>query len=108
MHGERRRLAEIGVVFVSDARMRRLNRTYLSHDRTTDVISFGYDQGIGEEGEVIVNLDQARRQAARFDVTFRTEVSRLIVHGLLHVFGYDDRTSRQKALMTRREDKYIA
>jgi rRNA maturation RNase YbeY len=105
--GEGAQLRSVSLVFVDDRTMRELNRRYLRHDRTTDVLSFSYGTRRRLEGEIIVNLDQARRQAPTFGATYRHEVSRLIVHGLLHLAGHDDRTDAERARMHRREDRYL-
>ncbi len=107
--GERRMRAEITIVFVTDRRMTHLNREYLGHRHTTDVMSFPLS-GSGAktlEGEVYINLDQARRQAREYNVSIRSEVARLIIHGILHLAGYDDRTRPQKVRMTRMENLYL-
>ena len=89
-----------------------LNRKYLNHGTATDVLSFSLNDhqlkhGDLLEGEVYVNLDQARRQARRFGETIRDEVGRLVIHGILHLVGYGDASERQKKLMTRLEDTYL-
>jgi rRNA maturation RNase YbeY len=105
--GERAQLGAVDLIFVDDRTMRELNRRYLRHDWTTDVLSFSYGTRRRLEGEIIVNLDQARRQAPTFGATYRQEVSRLIVHGLLHLAGHDDRTDAERERMHRREDRYL-
>jgi rRNA maturation RNase YbeY len=89
-----------------------LNRKYLKHRTPTDVLSFSLSgqrlrDGEKLEGEVYVNLDQARRQAGLFHESIRNEVARLVIHGILHLVGYDDASMRQKKAMTRLEDAYL-
>jgi rRNA maturation RNase YbeY len=105
--GERARVGDVTVVFVGDRAMRKLNRRHLRHDRTTDVLSFSYGTRRRLEGEIIVNLDQAKRQSPEYGTTYRLEVSRLIVHGCLHLAGHDDRTPTLRERMQRREDRYL-
>ena len=103
------RTAKCNVVFVGDKRMIVLNSTYLGHEYTTDVLSFplrDHDDG-GVEGEVYINIDQARRQARSFHVTINSELARLVIHGILHLLGYRDDTKRQKTRMLQREDHYL-
>ncbi|MBI1804458.1 MAG: rRNA maturation RNase YbeY [Ignavibacteriae bacterium] len=109
LKGEHRTWADMNIVFVADKRMRALNGQYLQHRYTTDVLSFQLTEPQSKtlEGEVYVNLDQARRQARLYNVTLQCEVARLIVHGILHVVGYDDKTKRQKDRMTRMENQYL-
>jgi probable rRNA maturation factor len=106
---EGRRQAEIRLIFTTDARMRTLNARWLGHRSTTDVLSFPFGEGGTDvlEGEVYVNLDQARRQAVRERVSDRNEISRLVIHGVLHLLGYDDRTPAMKKIMSGKEDEYL-
>jgi probable rRNA maturation factor len=105
--GERRRRAVVSVVFVGNRTSARMNRRFLGHTGGTDVISFPLGEGRMIEGEVYVNLDRARSQAREYGVRFADEVCRLVVHGTLHLFGYDDRTVALKRHMKRREDRYV-
>ena len=73
----------------------------------TDVISFPLEEGSNLEGEVYVNLDRARQQAKEFQVTVPAEVARLVIHGTLHLVGYDDTTLRKAAVMKKREDAHV-
>jgi probable rRNA maturation factor len=106
--GERRKSASISVVLVDDAAMARLNRRYLSHRGSTDVISFPLEQGANLEGEIYVDLDRAQEQAGRYGVSANEELARLVIHGTLHLLGYDDRREREALRMKNREDRYVA
>ena len=101
---------ELSVVFVGNRYIRRVNKKFLQHDYTTDVISFplGEDGSSPLEGELYINLDRARSQAKTYGVTFAEETRRLLIHGALHLLGYKDYTPRTKAVMTRREDEILA
>ena len=100
----RRLRGAITVIFVDDRLSRKLNRRFLGHDRPTDVIAFPLDEKSNLEGEIYVNLDKARRQARAYDVTGANETARLIIHGTLHLLGYDDRTRAKARRMKARED----
>ncbi|MDH5760019.1 MAG: rRNA maturation RNase YbeY [Gemmatimonadota bacterium] len=81
---------EISLTLLDDVRIQALNRTYLAHDRPTDVISFSLGREGGPPlGDVYVGVDQARRQSAELGVPVEEELVRLAVHGTLHVLGYD-------------------
>ena len=80
-------IEEVSIAFVSDSAMRRLNRQYRHRDKTTDVLTFS-----GERPDIVVSLDQARRQAAAEKHSLATEVRYLILHGVLHALGYDHET----------------
>lgn len=107
MQGEGYRHGTIGVVCVSDGVLRRMNRRYLRHDCTTDVLSFPLGEGDAVEGELYVSLDRARVQARRFGVSPSHELVRLVVHGTLHLIGYDDGTAADRARMRKREDHIL-
>ncbi len=80
-------IEEVSIAFVPDSAMRRLNRQYRHRDKTTDVLTFP-----GERPDVVVSLDQARRQAVAEKHSLATEVRYLILHGVLHALGYDHET----------------
>jgi len=105
--GEGVEVQEVSIVLLGDGRMKRLHARHLNHPWTTDVLSFIYERKQGIEGEIVVNLDQARRQAPSFGATFGLEASRLVVHGMLHLVGYDDRTSAERRRMHTLEDLYL-
>lgn len=97
----------LNVVFINDRKSRQLNRKFLAHDYATDVLAFRLDEGSGLEGEVYVNLDRARIQARKYGVTFKNEVMRLVIHGLLHLLGYKDSTRRAQLIMNRKQEDYV-
>ena len=97
----------IAITFIDDRRMRRMNRRFCRHDRVTDVITFRYD-GEPTTGEIFVAPSQARRYAREHGVAYLDELSRYVVHGLLHWTGKDDRTAAQQRTMRRMEDALLA
>jgi len=81
---------EVSVTCLGDDAMRELNRTYLGHDRVTDVLAFPlHDQGEPPLGDVYIGVEQARRQAGELEIPFVEELVRLAIHGVLHVLGHD-------------------
>lgn len=82
-----RGIEEVSIAFVGDAAMRRLNRQYRGRDQTTDVLTFP-----GERPDIVISLDQARRQAVAEKHSLATEVRYLLLHGVLHALGYDHET----------------
>jgi probable rRNA maturation factor len=99
----------IGVLVVGDLEMTRLNEGFLKHAGTTDVLAFDYSPGEGEvlEGEVIVCMDEARRQAQRYGTTWHKEITRYIIHGLLHLHGYDDSNPAARLRMKDAENRLV-
>jgi len=105
-----RRDADISVTFLGALNMRRLNRDYLGHDRSTDVISFGLAGPDGRlAGDVYVCRAVAARNARRHAVPLRQELMRLVIHGTLHALGYDhpDGDHRTRSPMWRRQERYV-
>ncbi len=96
------------VAFISDRRMRELNKTFREKNSTTDVLSFPFDPNefeLGEEtlGEIVISIEQAEKQAAENDLSLASEIKQLILHGILHLCGYDHETDAGE--MNRRELK---
>ncbi len=104
---EQRKAEGVSVVFTNNTRIHFLNRKHLGHDYVTDVIAFELEREPRLETEIYINLDRARSQAKEFGETFRSETYRLLVHGLLHVLGYDDKTAKARASMRRKEDAVL-
>jgi len=103
----RRRKALLSVVLTGSRFSRRLNREFLGHDCVTDVIAFPLGSPETPEGEVYVNVERARSQAREYGVTVREETARLIVHGTLHLTGYDDRRASDALRMRKAEDRVL-
>lgn len=102
----------LGVVLTDHAAVHRLNRDFLGHDYETDVVSFPLDEDAVAErvidGEVYVDLDTAAERAPEFGATFEHEAARYVLHGLLHLIGYDDDADAERAAMRALEDRYLA
>jgi probable rRNA maturation factor len=100
---------EISLAVVSDERMHALNRQYLNHDYPTDVLSFVLEEDSGYlDGEVIVSADYAAREAARLGWSTNDELTLYVVHGMLHLVGYDDTTDDAKQQMRAAERTQLA
>jgi len=101
--------ADINIVFTDDTLMRRMNYKYLGHKHATDVLSFSLcEQGASDlEGEVYVNVDQARRQSVSYAVPVKEELRRLVAHGVLHLLGYNDKTEPERRSMMLKENSFV-
>jgi rRNA maturation RNase YbeY len=108
LRAERVETGKVTVIGISDPVCRRMNRRFLGHDYTTDVISFPLGTAGKLEGEVYVNLDRAHVQARVYGVTPGHEAARLVIHGTLHLAGYDDRTPAKARRMRRQEDQILS
>ncbi len=106
---EARQLAYLGIILADHDTVLTLNRTYLAHDYLTDVLSFPLnDDDDALDGEVYVDLDTAAERHEAYAVSFEEEARRYVVHGLLHLLGYDDATDAGRTAMRRLEDQYLA
>ena len=100
---------ELSILLVSDAEMRRLNRRWRGRDRATDVLSFPQDGGRDRLlGDVVISVDTARRQARELRTTLGGEADRLLIHGLLHLLGYDHERSVAEARRMQRRERALA
>lgn len=112
IEGEGGRLVHASVVLAGHDTVRSLNERYLEHDYHTDVLAFSLREPSPQdttvvEGEVYVDLDTAAERHEEFDSSFEEEARRYVVHGLLHLLGYDDKTDSGKETMRRLEDRYL-
>jgi probable rRNA maturation factor len=101
---------ELSIALVGDAEIARMNREFLSHEGPADVISFPLTQpGLPVVGDIYIGVDQARRQAGEFGATFDDELIRLVVHGTLHVLGWNhpEGDDRSVSPMYRRQEEIV-
>jgi probable rRNA maturation factor len=105
---ERKKLAELHYIFVSDDKLLEINRQYLKHDFYTDIITFPLSEpGQPISGEIYISVDRVRENAREFGNSVKKELLRVIFHGALHLCGYKDKTPKEKAMMRRQEEVYI-
>jgi len=105
---EGKEIPALAVIYTHNRFIRKINRDFLAHDYSTDVVAFPLGNDGGVEAEIYINLDAARNQAKKYHVTFTQEARRLLIHGALHLLGYDDNTRQNKLNMNAREDFYLA
>lgn len=105
-HG--RKVGELGYMFVSDERILEVNREYLGHDYYTDVITFDYDEGNVVNGDIVISLDTVRFNAEQLGKEYEEELRRVIIHGVLHLCGIDDKGPGEREIMEQNEDRALA
>lgn len=99
---------ELNYIFCSDDYLLQINRQYLNHDFYTDIITFDNSEEAGViEGDIFISLDRVNDNFSAHQTTYHSELLRVIIHGLLHLLGYDDRDEKSKATMRKMEDKYL-
>ena len=101
-------LGDISIIFCSDNYILDVNIKYLHHDYFTDVITFDYCEGDKLSGDLFISIDSVRENAIEFGTEFDEELHRVIVHGLLHLIGYDDHTPEDQKVMRAKEDYYLS
>jgi rRNA maturation RNase YbeY len=103
------KLNSLNYIFCSDEYLRDVNIQYLKHKTYTDIITFNYNSSAKEiEGEIYISVDRIRENAEKFKVDFKTELHRVIIHGVLHLIGFNDKTKTEKSLMREKEDTYLS
>ena len=105
---EVRRVGDISIIFCSDNYILDVNMRYLQHDYFTDIITFDYCEGDRLSGDLFISVDSVRENALYYGTTFEDELNRVMVHGVLHLIGYDDHTEEEKKVMRSKEDYYLS
>jgi len=106
---EGKRLGELNFIFCSDSYLLEINKQYLDHDTYTDIVTFDNSTEPGKiTGDIFISIDRIRENARNFKVSETDELHRVIIHGVLHLLGYKDKSKPDKLLMTRKEDEYLA
>jgi rRNA maturation RNase YbeY len=102
-------VSNLEINFISDKSILDINKTYLKHDYTTDIITFNYSKVAKQiDGEIFISVDEAFANSKKFKVSLSDELVRLIIHGILHLLGYDDLNSSDKKIMKRLENKLLS
>lgn len=101
-------LGNISVIFCSDNYILDINQKYLQHDYFTDIITFDYSEGGRISGDLFISVDSVRENSVEYGTEFEDELHRVIVHGILHLIGYDDHTEDEIKIMRSKEDYYLS
>ncbi|MFH0761470.1 MAG: rRNA maturation RNase YbeY [Bacteroidota bacterium] len=105
-----REMKEVGItnlIFCSDDYLIKVNKEFLKRDYLTDVISFDYTKKNKISGDIMISIDRVQENASENGILFLEELKRVMVHGILHLIGYDDNTKENKSIMTGMEDLYL-
>lgn len=104
---EYRILGEINIIFVSDDYLLDINEKYLNKSHLTDIITFNYNQNDVINGDIFISIPTVKDNSKNFKTSVSREVHRVIVHGILHLVGYEDHTDEERSIMRNKEDTYL-
>ena len=105
---EIRRIGQINIIFCSDNYILDINQKYLQHDYFTDIITFDYCEGDRLSGDLFISVDSVRENSIEYGTEFDDELNRVIVHGVLHLIGYDDHCDDDISVMRKKEEYYLS
>ncbi|MBK7816765.1 MAG: rRNA maturation RNase YbeY [Sphingobacteriaceae bacterium] len=105
---EKRRAGEIHYVFVSDEDLLKMNKKFLNHNTYTDIITFDYCEDKTINGDIFISIDRVKDNASKFKTEFTDELHRVLIHGVLHLCGYKDKTKKDASLMRKMEENSLS
>ena len=103
-----KKIGEVGYLFCDDEKILEVNREYLGHDYYTDIITFDYCEGDVLNGDLVISLDTVRSNAELFHKEYMEELHRVIIHGILHLCGQNDKGPGEREQMEEAEDRALA
>lgn len=103
-----KKVGEVAYIFVDDEKILEVNRQYLQHDYYTDIITFDYCEGNVISGDLFISLDTVRTNAEQVGATYEQELNRVIIHGILHLCGINDKGPGEREIMEAAENKALA
>ena len=104
---EHKSILKIDFIFCSDNYLKKLNEKHLEHNTLTDVITLDYSTNEYLLGDVFISIDRVKENARKYETTLENEVSRVMIHGVLHLIGYKDKSDEQKKIMRKKENKHL-
>jgi len=102
-----KKIGNIVYIFCSDKEILRINKIYLNHDYYTDIITFDYSEGDKLAGDLFISLETVKSNSVKFNTGFDEELHRVMIHGILHLCGFNDKTPEEKDNMRKREDEAL-
>ena len=101
-------LGELSIIFCSDEYLIDINKRHLNHDYYTDIITFNYNIEKNLNGDLFISVDRVKDNASAFNENFNMELFRVIIHGVLHLCGFNDKTTKEQKEMRQKENHYLS
>lgn len=109
IRSENKVLAHLNYIFCSDQYLHKINKQYLKHDNYTDIITFDHsEKPTSIEGDIYISIDRVKENSDKSKVVFMHELRRVIIHGVLHLIGFNDKSLSEKTLMRGKENAYLS
>ena len=102
-----KKIGDIAYIFCSDKKILEVNMKYLNHDYYTDIITFDYSEGDMISGDLFISLDTVHSNAEKFNTDYTKELCRVIIHGILHLCGFNDKSAEDEKVMREKEDEAL-
>ncbi len=107
IHQENRNLVAISILYTDDEYLLEINKKFLNHNYYTDIITFDFNKDIDINGELIISLERVKENAKKYNENFNVELLRVLIHGVLHLCGYNDKGNLEKTVMRFKENIYL-
>lgn len=100
-------LGNVNYIFCNDDYLLDINKKHLEHDTFTDIITFDYTESNTISGDIFISVDRVEENSQTFNVSFETELKRVMIHGVLHLLGYKDKSTEEKSVMRKKENEMM-
>ena len=104
---ENSNIDQINYIFCNDDYLAQINKQYLNHTSLTDIVTFDEGEPDALKGDIFISVERVKDNAKKFNVTFEDEIHRVMIHGVLHLIGYKDKTTRSRSIMRDKENTYL-
>ena len=101
-------MKDLSFIFCDDMELLNKNSKYLNHDTLTDILTFDYSENNNISGDIYISIDRVKENAKTYKVTFENELDRVMIHGVLHLLGYKDKSKKDQKAMREKEDFYLS
>ncbi len=108
IRSQKKKIGAINYIFCDNAYLLKINQEYLNHDTYTDIISFDYSDETKLSGDIFISIESVKQNAETFSSSFKNELDRVLIHGILHFIGFKDKSKEDKKEMRRQEDYYLS